>query len=283
MNFDELIPPDLFDESHDFNPEFDALHETKTCIDCNETKLVTEFHIHKRGDDGIITYHPRCKMCRNARLHSKRRRVTPIPTTKTCIECSQTKAVSEFHIHRRGADGTVISYQPRCMICRNARRASKRKVQRAEKMITTSKKCLECSQIKALSEFHITRRYGDKLFYHSRCKICRNAIRTAQRKASRPKKIVKRPPASKICIICNITKPVSEFNIQKRVGDTVTKYTARCKECKHIKTAKMCRRCGLVRTIDYFDKYRLTPGGEFIYHSKCISCFLDENQININE
>lgn len=89
--------------------------ESKECTKCGQVKLLSEFHKHKGGRDGLFS---RCKSCgseydRKYRQKMRQRINVLIPDEKRCHRCGQTKAADEFSKHKERRDGLC----PQCKSC----------------------------------------------------------------------------------------------------------------------------------------------------------------------
>jgi hypothetical protein len=88
----------------------------------------------------------------------------------------------------------------------------------------THRKCGKCNQVKPLEEF---------LLSHSRCTYClRGKTRADIDDAKRCKEQRRQALAHKsnVCYICNREQPLSEFQIQHKLGRDVV--IGRCKQCR---------------------------------------------------
>ena len=103
--------------------------ETKTCIQCKESKPISEFHQNRRNADGLHSY---CKVCNieKSKAHIQREKERKSQTRalikqewaahtiseKVCLACKVKKPAAEFYLNSRRADG-LASY---CRACSKA-------------------------------------------------------------------------------------------------------------------------------------------------------------------
>jgi hypothetical protein len=125
-----------------------------------------------------------------------------------------------------------------------------------------SKVCGNCKEIKLLDEFYKdkTHKYG----VGNNCKICDN-IRNKERHAKKPKIIKEIIDYStithKICVKCNIEKPLNEFVKRKTSKDGCR---GECKECYNFKSREYDKEYrkkpeNKIKTKEYNRKYNQNP------------------------
>ena len=95
-----------------------------------------------------------------------------------------------------------------------------------------TKKCSVCKETKPIDEFFDKGKGKD-----ARCKVCRlayNRKRYAETVAPHTKNYTYGNIESKVCSICHVKKPVSEFNLHHAKTKGESKYRSECKICQTI-------------------------------------------------
>lgn len=88
------------------------------------------------------------------------------------------------------------------------------------------KRCNKCEQIKAVTEFSISRKvYGDG--FQSQCKSCQKAYYKAY-KALKSNAEATKHPQSKVCLECHLEKPISQFGKKSASLDKHNNYCIPC-------------------------------------------------------
>jgi hypothetical protein len=137
---------------------------------------------------------------------------------------------------------------------------------------TGVKKCYRCGEEKPVTEFNKCSRFKDGL--QAACKSCKKDLYAEYKKNRLVQQIANGNIISKLCIQCNIEKPIVQFGIDKVTSDG---YAINCKECAKKerdfqKSANeferpdrppdevRCRICGFIKPVDQFSIDR---------HDKC--------------
>lgn len=93
----------------------------------------------------------------------------PVPATKRCKDCGETRTADEFYREQWG-DGLSTDCKP----CRKAKRRANSGNQAAPvQRIPTKKPCSICEQVKPLEDFAVDSRARDG--HDARCRACRRA------------------------------------------------------------------------------------------------------------
>eukprot|EP00208_Stichococcus_sp_RCC1054_P006000 CAMPEP_0206147570 /NCGR_PEP_ID=MMETSP1473-20131121/33813_1 /ASSEMBLY_ACC=CAM_ASM_001109 /TAXON_ID=1461547 /ORGANISM="Stichococcus sp, Strain RCC1054" /LENGTH=229 /DNA_ID=CAMNT_0053544543 /DNA_START=150 /DNA_END=836 /DNA_ORIENTATION=+ len=151
----------------------------KTCMQCQESKSLTDFPRNRNRSDGRDN---RCKRC-TARVVAARvaRRppvLSPQVTHKVCVRCGKEKSAAAFNRNKVRPDG-LCSY---CKVCNAAAAAERRKTRKPVLQPTvTHKVCSECQIDQPASAFHRSKSYNDGLY--GKCKRC-CAAALSRRRAS---------------------------------------------------------------------------------------------------
>lgn len=137
-----------------------------------------------------------------------------------------------------------------------------------------TKVCPRCNETKPLSEFSVD--HSAASGYKSHCKAC---VREASRRHRERMRVTeKHIPDSKVCAMCHVEKPHTDFNRTRLSTDGLSSY---CKSCvhlhyekqasrpKHEVTEKRCLRCGLTKPAADFYAARREPDG---LQAWCIDC-----------
>jgi hypothetical protein len=185
---------------------------TKKCLKCGEIKDINLFPKDKNRKDGRYVV---CNDCR-----SKPVEVTVILEEKQCKGCNEVKLINNFYNSKFSKDG----HMGICKKCRD-------KEVPVTKIIT-EKVCTKCNILKPVSEFYKNKQRYDG--YHSECKLC-----NSKQKKEYNKKVVKQntefhvdeietTKQVKVCISCEIEKPIKLFNKRKYSLDG---HASICRDC----------------------------------------------------
>ena len=130
--------------------------DTKRCCRCKETKDASEYHKDKGMKDGLYSW---CKSCAKANTRKRKAHFVasppPIPVTKQCNKCKETKVSSEFGKDRGSVDGLYH----KCKGCGNAIGKLNRAMQTRRNTLTGppdrtgTKKCNDCGETKQKTEW----------------------------------------------------------------------------------------------------------------------------------
>lgn len=143
--------------------------------------------------------------------------------TKQCKDCYKTKPINEFYKHKQMGDGHINA----CKTCQ--KKAMKINKQRRKNIVydkTLTKKCVRCGHDGiAIKDFYS--KSGGKYNRDEWCKTCRK--KHLKRYSAPLPEIL---PTHKICVNCNESKTLNEFNKEK-----AGKYGRRseCKSCRYTK------------------------------------------------
>lgn len=154
----------------------------KTCIKCNITKPITEFHKNKTNKD---TYHKYCKFCRSRAKPA----VSVTPGMKICTLCKLERPKDCFQKAATIKSG-LSSW---CKECKSFTGKEKRKpitearvkAKKEFKATETHKKCTKCHITQPLSEY---RKAGGTTI-RSDCKTCCDKINKPYRRRYLLKKL----------------------------------------------------------------------------------------------
>jgi len=137
----------------------------------------------------------------------------------------------------------------------------------------TEQKCIDCGQVKPVSEFHKSTKFATG--YLSRCKPCRK-IKDARRKTSEPTVAVKR------CFTCKENKPRSDFFRRQISLDGLSPYCKSCEakqkdvmrkrwlqETREVPALKTCSKCHVTKPCAEFFRHRWFKNG---YRAECKQC-----------
>lgn len=134
---------------------------------------------------------------------------------QTCNKCKETKPLTDFVVDKKLKSG----YRKICKLCKQKQtRDRKQKIKTLEKPIITEKECSTCKQTMTVS--HFTKCSTLKDGYNIMCKECRHILiakwhadKKTQSDMACDKNITKN------CYICNFTKALSEFRINRKSID----------------------------------------------------------------
>ena len=107
---------------------------------------------------------------------------------KRCSNCGENKLIGEFSCTKRNKDGSCKYYASWCKVCRSNAENTTRRLKGVKEKIKpllqeSGKECLECHEIKPLSEFSPASR--GRLGYAAYCKPCHNKRFRATKEAAR--------------------------------------------------------------------------------------------------
>lgn len=191
---------------------------TKKCATCQCVKLVIDFESFRKVP-GLRK--ESCRACvstaRAKRAKVELRHLAMTPETawenaKACLKCGCIKELRDFGNNASTKDGLSAW----CRACTSMDDQQKRK----EPLNDTPQECRICKQMKQADEFGPRARA---------CKTCLNVRRQELRKRHRSSGLfIER--VVKICVMCQITKPVSEFNKSKECLDNLDRT---CRTCRN--------------------------------------------------
>lgn len=216
----------------------------KKCTRCNRIKLREEFLTDKYSKDGLRSSCHDCDKLLQFEYDlaiKARREAAPElyqVAEKKCSHCKEIKQRSEFSKHNYSLDGL----QTYCKLCRRelAKMQREKIKEKILEKVIIEKRCKKCRETKKTIEF--TKSLSSKDGFSNTCKMC-TSIQYRDRK--REKQIKERMDAigyveikktipkdidlsqNKTCTICNMEKPLREFNY----GYTVKKFRSECKQC----------------------------------------------------
>ena len=126
-------------------------------------------------------------------------------------------------------------------------------------LITPTKKCYKCKEIKEIDQFRKDSRFEDGAQYY--CRSCQK-MRSRELSSLPPERL---PSATKVCTDCKIAKPSNEFSKNNQTKDGIAR---QCKDCsknrmkvyinlpKEIPSPiKKCEDCELNKTPEEFSKH----------------------------
>ena len=254
--------------------------KTKRCSKCREMKGLAEFYNDVHTADKLSCW---CKLCVRAR--SKQRYATaprvknPVTkAVKTCPQCKETKASTEFYRAPSSSDGLGS----RCKVCNSVYAKKQRFGYRDNHVIRVSKKCSRCGEIKQATEYHKNVSSRDGLSKY--CKAC-NRTENKERYA-RLKVIREVTKTSKTCVACGRTLPTDAFN---KYAINLDGLYGCCKECRRdynkklgtaykekereymIKLTKVCPQCKEMKPVAAFYKRSASSDGLSSYCKDCTS------------
>lgn len=198
-------------------PSLDA--STKTCVQCGQSKLLTDFEKMRPPLD------ERTEACRACLAVLRvRRSGGPLfhlglsveeawEQAKTCTTCGVRKELRDF---ARERDSTIKS---RCRSCM----AKYKKL--AKPPVDSPQKCTNCGKVKPAMDFYPSVNHPNGL--QKLCKVCYREKSKAEyvRRRTSP---VTLTLTEKVCRVCKQIKPAEEFY---RSGLTCNGLQARCKTC----------------------------------------------------
>ena len=132
-----------------------------------------------------------------------------------------------------------------------------------------SKVCTKCNIEKTIDEYRAYKNRKKNILYRGDCKVCQKQYIKQYMKQYRKKNKKQEQLNSKVCIRCNIEKPIDEYpkSGKKKNGDI--KYRGECKTCKNQYSkqlkekykkqvsvqqvqlnSKVCTKCDMEKTID---------------------------------
>jgi hypothetical protein len=204
--------------------------QVKKCVTCNEVKSLLEFSKAKKNKDGLSC---ECKVCvkykrtlyRRKKGQPERPKCKILDNTKQCIDCKIFKNLNDFFTE----SGHKTSL--RCLPCYRLYYAKQRREkgipERRVPIILEDKRiCLDCGEIKELSEFN--RSKWTKVKTVPTCKKCTNLKTKLKRRAlginAKITPII--IDIGKECIQCNEIKYFEEFSDRK------TGRKGKCSTCK---------------------------------------------------
>lgn len=250
--------------SPDFVP-FDPINRAKDgmkrCIVCGVVKEVSCFYADKKRKDGLQTC---CKECgkerKRVRDEQKREefktRHLEFEGTKICTICGEEKSVIEFSFSVRGKNGLRSS----CKSCESikARKKDQNRIVVVDPFLT--KLCAECGELKSVSAYYINKRCKDGL-----ASICKECVKKRSRILRASHNYLPSSEGFKLCYLCKIEKPLSEFYKNRHHRDGLDSH---CKECEN------------KRKKDYLEsnveaKIRIRVRGRFVQFLK-MSCLEEE-------
>ena len=194
--------------------------KTKICARCKQELSLDNFYISKNGK--VNSY---CKICDKERKKNNKPVEPPIDLDfyKTCSCCGQRKLATEFNKHKWRKDG--LSTQ--CKECDHNQQKQYAEKYKSNK-IPSTKICSMCKKEKLSSEFSYCSRNFDRLNIY--CKdCCKERFTTNRQQYAEQHKIDLPENYTKICNICRIAKPASDFYKSSYNLDGL-QYT--CKECE---------------------------------------------------
>lgn len=189
-----------------------------------------------------------CSKCRYQKYGEKQKetrrqqaeitRSTPIDPaqTKTCVKCSRSLSVVEFHRYSNG------SFFNQCKSCKNEENRQRKKERREqfkkkplpEVDLSITRECIKCHKIKPLSGFYPNPDY--KYGRMTTCAVCetqkQSKLDHERRQKARQEwdkdflEYLKKE--RKVCPKCKIEKPFSEYRSSPRYRDGMDVY---CKDC----------------------------------------------------
>ena len=193
---------------------------TKVCARCKQELDLSNFYIAKSGK--VNSY---CKTCDKERKKNNKPVEPPIDLNfyKICSCCGQKKIASEFNKHKWRKDG--LSTQ--CKECDHNQQKQYAEKYKSNK-IPFTKICSMCKKEKLSSEFSYCSRNFDRLnIYCKSC--CKEHFTTNRQQYAEQYKINLPENYTKVCNICKIIKPASDFYKSSYNLDGL-QYT--CKECE---------------------------------------------------
>lgn len=203
--------------------------ETKVCARCKQELTLDNFYIAKSGK--VNSY---CKKCDKERKLDKKPVEPPkdLNFYKICSCCGQKKLATEFNKHKWRKDG--LSTQ--CKEC-DSKKQKQYSVLYANNEIPKTKFCSICGKEKPALDFNFYSRSPDKL--NSYCKECGKLYTQSRQNYAKEHKIKIDKNYKKVCSICGIAKPASEFYKSSYNLDGL-QYT--CKECEKREERKIYNR-----------------------------------------
>lgn len=140
-------------------------HETKTCMKCNITLLITHFEYSDKSRGYIRSV---CRTCRlkdkNARLKIKKESDKIHVYDKICSQCNLSLTIGRFSKCSTSVDG----YDSMCKDCYRIKRHNKSA--KKEFLVVTHKQCSICHIIKDISLYRPNSRSNDG--YFNKCNDC---------------------------------------------------------------------------------------------------------------
>ena len=142
-----------------------------------------------------------------------------------------------------------------------------------------TKICTKCGVEKDVTEFY--RNKNNKDGYHSRCKECDREHECNKHPEVKRYKNSKSDPNVRVCIMCGLEKPLSEFKSYK-AGSRIS-YKKECNEClkKCITATKICSECNIEKPISDFGDYKSSRDGKTGRCKQCLTNWYSE-YYNIN-
>ena len=160
----------------------------KRCNKCKETKDTVEFNKGSGRKDGLHSWCRSCDKENHAAFRAHRiANPPPIPSTKRCSTCKETKDAAEFYKKKASKDGL----QSVCRGCSSVgdklfkRKNTKRNTLAGPPDRTGTKKCTACGETKQKTEFSVAASRKDGL--NDSCKTCSSAS-TSQWQKDNPAK-----------------------------------------------------------------------------------------------
>lgn len=223
----------------------------KLCRKCGHVLLLEKFDRCKTKSDGVDS---RCKACKTAQIpnagkrkrKTQRRKLFYAQGLRECMDCHQTKSISEFPKNKSGPEG-LSSY---CLECGRAKsrrgntgkRAQKKKEQR-ELAVQGLKRCSTCHRILPVSEFYS----GLPHTYDGRVTQCRQCIGYKGTQRQQEEQTCLAQQELRRCPSCLKIKVFSEFYRNRGKRNNLS---SRCKQClrdslKISKAIRLARQAGL--------------------------------------
>ena len=150
--------------------------------------------------------------------------------TKKCNACLQIKPVSEFHRHCHMKDG----YRSRCKACDGYGKRLKEIALQKNLVENGFKKCIQCHEIKATTEFNKNSNHSNG--FSSMCRECNKLFHRKWREQNKIEPKIKR--REKKCSACKQIKPVNLFN---KKACAIDGYCDECRECSNIRKREFNR------------------------------------------